>query len=188
MPDPMYRQIAEDLRQKIETGELRAGSQLPTQLEFSESNNASRNTVRDAVRWLISRGLVETRPGHGTFVGEKIDPFVLTIDVAHGFGVEAGTAFYESEVKAGHRTPTVDPPRIEIHKAAGVISSELQLAEGTVFENHRTSYDESGKPLRFAVTSYPADRNQFVATSGQVPLEIAQPTQATANGAERVVR
>jgi DNA-binding GntR family transcriptional regulator len=54
MANPMYRQIAEDLRE----------------------HDASRNTVRDAVKWLTSLGLVETRPGQGTFVVDDIDPFV----------------------------------------------------------------------------------------------------------------
>jgi DNA-binding GntR family transcriptional regulator len=65
---PIYRQIADDLRQKIESGELGHGDQLPTELELRESYDASRNTVRDAVKWLITRGLIETRPGQGTFV------------------------------------------------------------------------------------------------------------------------
>ena len=72
--DPMYRQIAEDLRRKIEAGELPRGAQLPTEIELREQYNASRNTVRDAIKWLITRGLVETRPGQGTFVVEKITP------------------------------------------------------------------------------------------------------------------
>jgi DNA-binding GntR family transcriptional regulator len=71
MPDPMYRQIAEDLRQKIESGELGHGDQLPTELELRERYEASRNTVRDAVKWLTTRGLVETRPGQGTFVVDR---------------------------------------------------------------------------------------------------------------------
>src|SRR5215469_6279722 len=88
MPEPMYRQIAEDLRRKIESGGLEAGSQLPTEFELREQYDASRNTVRDAVKWLITRGLVETRPGQGTFIVEKIDPFVTTItdDPATGRG------------------------------------------------------------------------------------------------------
>ena len=74
MADPMYRQIAEDLRRQIEAGELAPGAQLRTELELREKYNASRNTVRDAIKWLITRGLVETRPGQGTFVVQKIDP------------------------------------------------------------------------------------------------------------------
>ena len=62
MADPMYRQIADDLRRQIESGELPPGAQLRTELELREEYNTSRNTVRDAIKWLITRGLVETRP------------------------------------------------------------------------------------------------------------------------------
>ena len=75
----MYRQIAEDLRRQIEDGELAPGSQLLTELELREKYNASRNTIRDAIKPLITRGLVETRPGQGTFVVQKIVPFVTTL-------------------------------------------------------------------------------------------------------------
>ena len=50
MVDPMYRQIAEDLRRQIEAGELAPGAQLRTELELREKYNASRNTVRDAIK------------------------------------------------------------------------------------------------------------------------------------------
>ena len=79
MVDPMYRQIAEDLRRQIEDGELLPGDQLRTELELREKYNASRNTVRDAIKWLITRGMVETRPGQGTFVVQRIIPFVTTL-------------------------------------------------------------------------------------------------------------
>ena len=86
MPDPLYRQIAEDLRQQIESGELPPGSQLRTELELREHYDASRNTIRDAVKLLITRGLVATRPGQGTFVVDKIEPFTITLDIKTGFG------------------------------------------------------------------------------------------------------
>ena len=76
MSNPMYRQIAEDLRAKIESGELAPGTRLRTELELREDYDASRNTVRDAIKWLTNLGLVETRPGQGTFVVQKIAPFV----------------------------------------------------------------------------------------------------------------
>ncbi|HUY49023.1 MAG TPA: hypothetical protein VMV92_25435 [Streptosporangiaceae bacterium] len=37
MVDPIYRQIAEDLRRQIEVGELPPGAQLRTELEFREA-------------------------------------------------------------------------------------------------------------------------------------------------------
>ena len=81
MADPLYKQIADDLRAKIESGELARGAQLATEIELMEQYTASRNTVRDAIKLLVSRSLVDTRPGRGTFVVEKVDPFdtILTV-------------------------------------------------------------------------------------------------------------
>src|SRR5690348_2236490 len=59
---PMYQQIADDLRRQIESGVLSPGQQLPTELDLREKYDASRNTVRDAIKRLTSLGLVETRP------------------------------------------------------------------------------------------------------------------------------
>src|SRR6266851_4122292 len=104
MADPMYRRIAEDLRTKIESGELARGSQLATEIELREQYDASRNTVRDAIKWLTTLGLVETRPGQGTFVIEKINPFVTTLtddpETGRGGGEEG---VYIAEVAASHR-------------------------------------------------------------------------------------
>src|ERR1700760_240127 len=75
MANPMYRQIAEDLRAQIEGGDLEPGQQLRTEIELREHYGASRNTIRDAVKLLTAWGLVETRPGQGTFVVQKIEPY-----------------------------------------------------------------------------------------------------------------
>ena len=90
MADPMYRQIADDLRGQIESGDLEPGQQLPTELELRDHHEASRNTVRDAIKWLTSLGLVETRPGQGTFVARKEDPFVTTLTRKEGEVAEGG--------------------------------------------------------------------------------------------------
>jgi GntR family transcriptional regulator len=45
------------------------------------------------------------------------------------------------------------------------------------FETIRTGYDESGKPLRLTVTTYPADRNQFVMNVGDVPSGSTHPPE-----------
>ena len=58
MAQPMYQQIADDLRAQIEAHDLHPGEQLPTELQLRERYDASRNTVRDAIKRLISLGLV----------------------------------------------------------------------------------------------------------------------------------
>ena len=81
MANPMYREIADDLRAQIEGGGLEPGQQLQTEIELREHYKASRNTIRDAIKLLIAWGLVETRPGQGTFVVRKIEPYVTTLTV-----------------------------------------------------------------------------------------------------------
>jgi GntR family transcriptional regulator len=97
----MYVQIAEDLRKQIELGALTPnstdpavltpGEQLPTELELRERYEASRNTVRDAIKRLTSLGLVESRPGRrGTFVTRKIKPFVTVLSIEPNTGEGGG--------------------------------------------------------------------------------------------------
>jgi GntR family transcriptional regulator len=153
MLDPIYRRIADDLRQKIESGELKAGGQLPTELELRDRYEASRNTVRDAVKWLINLGLVETRPGQGTFVVQKFDPFVTTLDSATGFGGESDA--YANVVSATGRKPTDSVPRVEIQQAEGVIAAELGLEQGsTVLSRHQQRLID-GAPYSLQTTFYP---------------------------------
>src|SRR5436309_3103221 len=121
MAEAMYRRIADDLREKIEAEELAPGSRLPTEADLQRRYNASRNTVRDAIKWLTTRGLVETRPGQGTFVTERITSFITTLtgDPAGGVGEEE---VYRAEVEAARRKPTVSKPTVEIQEAAGQVA------------------------------------------------------------------
>jgi GntR family transcriptional regulator len=131
MAQPMYQQIADNLRSQIEAGILEPGQQLPTELELREQYKASRNTVRDAIKRLTSLGLVESRPGSGTFVTQDIDPFitVLSQDADTGYGGGEG-ATYLSQVNAAHRTPAVSPVRVEQKPAPEAIALRLRIRKG----------------------------------------------------------
>ncbi len=269
MPDPMWKQIAEDLREKIESGALgHGGKALPTELELQDEYRASRNTVRDAIKWLAARNLVYTRSGQGTFVTQKIDPFVTALSTNLLPTAQIEGAAYASEVESQRRRPTVSVPRIEIQRAGSLRTNELQLPHDAnvisrhqqryidgvpyslqttfypmrlveqgavqliqaedisvgavayleqtlgikevgwrdritvrvpdanemaffalpddgriaVFEFSRTGFSASGEPFRVTVTTYPADRNQFVMIAGTVPPDGASAeTDASAN-------
>ena len=158
MANPMYRQIAEDLRQRIVSGELAPGSQLPTELELRERFNASRNTVRDAIKWLTNLGLVATRPGQGTFVVEKIDPFVtkLSGNPKTGFGGGEGTS-YLSEVSEGNRKPTTSRIRVEIQEAAPDIAEKLGKPAGSVVVSRHEKRYIDGTPWSLQTSFYPME-------------------------------
>lgn len=130
VPEPTYRRIAESLRQQIAAGTLKPGEQLPTEQEMADTWRTSRSTVRDAIKLLIARSLVQARPGQGTFVTEKITPIVTDLSATHDLGTTE-TARYYIDVLRQQRMPRSTVPRVEILPAAGIMAGELQVPEGS---------------------------------------------------------
>jgi DNA-binding GntR family transcriptional regulator len=71
---PPWRQVADDLRRRIESGEFPPGSPMPSLSALEEQYKVSRTTARKAVGALRDAGLVESVRGWGTFVSEKRSP------------------------------------------------------------------------------------------------------------------
>ena len=167
MAQPMYQQIADDLRAQIEAHDLHPGQQLPTELQLRERYDASRNTVRDAIKRLISLGLVETRPGQGTFVVKKIDPFVTTLsaDPKTGFGGGEGATFL-SEVGSRHRLPEHSTPRVEVQVPPHEVALRLRVTPGEQVVSRKQERYIDGEPWSLQVSYYPF---HFV-TGGRAPL------------------
>jgi GntR family transcriptional regulator len=63
-----YLQLVQQVRQALRVGIIRSGDQLPTVREVVEKLAINPNTVLKAYRELEYEGLVEGRPGQGTFV------------------------------------------------------------------------------------------------------------------------
>lgn len=63
-----YRDIADDLRTRVQAGEYLAGRLLPSEAELSARYHASRVTIRRALEALRTEGLVSSRQGFGWFV------------------------------------------------------------------------------------------------------------------------
>ncbi len=68
---PLYEQIVNDIRSKIERGELKPGEQIWTQQELAARYGVSLITVKNALAYLVNEGILYTRVGRGTFVAEK---------------------------------------------------------------------------------------------------------------------
>ena len=62
---------SEDILQYIKDHNLTAGDKLPTEMELSQLLGVGRNTVREALRLLLSRNIVVIRQGAGSFVSDK---------------------------------------------------------------------------------------------------------------------
>ncbi|TWU59284.1 HTH-type transcriptional repressor YtrA [Rubripirellula tenax] len=67
---PIYQQIVDQIRNRIVTGGLNAGDELPAMRTLAETLQVNPNTVARAYRELEVEGLVEKRRTTGTFVAE----------------------------------------------------------------------------------------------------------------------
>lgn len=67
-PPRLYEEVARDLTEAIVRGDYAPGAFLPTEQEFSRAYGASRNVVREALKVLMARGLIEMLHGRGSRV------------------------------------------------------------------------------------------------------------------------
>jgi GntR family transcriptional regulator len=156
MAEPLYREIAEDLRRKIDEGELEQGEQLRTEDELMDLHRASRNTVRRAIKELSVRGLVYTLHGKGTFVTEEVPPIVTTLTTGPKTGGGGGEGrVYTAEVAASGREATAGDPRVEVQKANPAVADSLRIPEGTdVISRHQERFVD-GRPWSLQTSFYP---------------------------------
>jgi len=71
---PRYQQIARQLKNAIEQGELKAGARLPSSRTWSQELGVSRSTVENAYGELVAQGWLERRGQAGTFVSGHVRP------------------------------------------------------------------------------------------------------------------
>lgn len=70
-PTPLYAQLTRAIQFAIATGKLRIGEQLPTVRQMAVDLKINANTVAKVYLELERTGIVETRRGVGTFIGDR---------------------------------------------------------------------------------------------------------------------
>ncbi len=78
----LYRQVADQLRAMIDSGEYAVGSRLPTERDLAEQLKVSRSTVREALIALEVEGLVRIRVGSGIYVIEPAESAAMLAQAA----------------------------------------------------------------------------------------------------------
>ncbi|WP_347834307.1 GntR family transcriptional regulator [Gracilibacillus sp. JCM 18860] len=89
--------MIEQIKTKINEGELEAGERLPSEMELAKQLNVSRNTLREALRILEEENVIIRRHGIGTFINKKpvfsggIEELFSITDFIKREGKEPGT-------------------------------------------------------------------------------------------------
>ncbi|NLE43712.1 MAG: GntR family transcriptional regulator [Chloroflexi bacterium] len=134
IPVPLYYQLSEQLRARIESGDLAAGERIPSVQELSAQHSISPMTAQKAIAELVRSGLVEVRRGIGTFVA----PDKVT------FGLRYLSSFSQDALMHG-LTPHVQLLTQELEVPPHQIAERLRLApdERAVHLVRLRFYDET---------------------------------------------
>jgi GntR family transcriptional regulator len=145
---PLYFQLRQHVRLRIEGGEWPSGERIPSETELTEQFGVSRATVREALSELVREGLLERRQGFGTVVRDR----KITQDVSQFY------TFPSAMIGAGLRPSTE------------VLSVETVLFDAGVAHHlgRRSSEDRAVKVSRLRF----ADGEPLILESSYLPAEL----------------
>lgn len=78
---PLYRQLADEIRRQIKSGEILPGQKLMSEAEMLKAYGVGRLTVRNALQLLVSEGLLKKSQGKGTFCADTKEKGSLNVQV-----------------------------------------------------------------------------------------------------------
>src|ERR1700685_4472179 len=130
----LYEQIVQQIEDSILKGTLKAGDQLPSERELALKFGVSRTAVREAVKALHEKGLVEAYSGRGTFITDGTTEAVrqsinlmMRIDQAEGSeNLAEVRQILEPEIAALAATRIQEPQLVLMREAFTVMNDALK--------------------------------------------------------------
>jgi GntR family transcriptional repressor for pyruvate dehydrogenase complex len=130
----LYEQIVQQIEESIVSGTLKPGDQLPAERELAQRFGVSRTAVREAVKALREKGLVEAYSGRGTFITDGTSQAVRqSLDLMVKIGQAEGSG-HLAEVRA------ILEPEI-----AALAATRIQDAELTTMREAVGTMDRAGQ-------------------------------------------
>src|SRR5579875_889830 len=133
---PAYKAIQLALQEMIQNDGLGPGDSLPSERELAKNHAVSLMTARAALTGLERQGLVERRPGSGTFVAvPKINynKLMSTTELMAGRGLQAASRVLSSGIIGGFSEVTAplglseNAPLIKLHRLRLVQKQPIAL-------------------------------------------------------------
>ncbi len=162
----LHGQVAHDIGVRIVQGEIAVGDALPNEETFSAQLNVSRTALREAIKVLAAKGLLQSRPKTGTKVRPRaewnlLDPDVLAWQfyeapdeaiVANLFEIREMLEPYAAALAAQRRTPA----HLAVLRQA--LADMAEAGEG----------ETTGPDLRFHQGILDATGNEFLSAFGSL--------------------
>jgi DNA-binding FadR family transcriptional regulator len=161
-PQRLYRQIAEQLRAGMLSGEFVVGSRLPAERDLAKQLSVSRSSVREALIALEVEGWVEVRTGSGIYVLDR-SKINANINAINNIAIQAlntpANDIFEGENTLLSENKAEWGP-LELIRARRVVEGET--AAIAALQAKRKDIDAMGKALRMMQTE---------AAAGILPLD-----------------
>lgn len=152
---PAYRQVADAIRADIESGKLRPRDALPSIADIQRTHKVSNGTAQNAVRYLRSQGLIESRQGAGSFVREERPWIAVTASWWAPPG-EGEPDYWTAQTKAHGFAGTQEIVHVGPVAPSDVVRAELGTEDETVVIRDRILYLD-GVPMQLVQSYYPHD-------------------------------
>src|ERR1700686_4472574 len=131
----LYEKIVQQMEEYIVKGDLKAGDQLPAERDLAQRFGVSRTAVREAVKALREKGLVEAYSGRGTFITDGTTQAVRqSLDLMVKIGQPEGST-HLAEVRA------ILEPEIAALAAVRIQEPELSTMREAVAAMDRAGKD-----------------------------------------------
>ncbi|SBT69303.1 GntR family transcriptional regulator [Micromonospora sediminicola] len=153
---PAYQRIATAIRDKIVSGELAGGEQLPTELELAEQWGVARQTVRNGIAVLVSEGLVVAKRPLGHFVRKRENMLYRPQGESRDQPVSPEMDRFYQQITEEGRVPsqTID---VSLVQATPDIAQRLRVDPGTVVVARRRVRYINGEPININDSHFPLD-------------------------------
>jgi GntR family transcriptional regulator len=152
-----YQEIAERLRDQIDSGALQPGERLPSEPDLVKLFDASRNTVRLAIASLTNSGLVVTRQGLGTFVNEPAVPFTALLSRVKTQPAGQSSSTLLPEVSNIDEEPQTSHQVVEKSPSSPSVAEKLEIEPGERVVIRRRHGSIGGVPWMMMASYFPLD-------------------------------
>lgn len=147
-----YRDIANDLRQQIDSGELPPGSRVPGENDLMVTYGIEQPTARRALDALKNEGLIVAKRGSGTFVREFKPIRRVSPDRLKATSWGSGQPIWSTDIGTRPRTEGVT---VDVEVPSASIADVLKLDDGARVVVRRRRYVVDDKPVQLATSYFP---------------------------------
>jgi GntR family transcriptional regulator len=154
---PVYKQIADHLRDAIARRRLPEGEQLPSEAQLMEHYGVARMTIRNALRLLQDEGLTTAEHGRGVYVRARPPVRRLASDRFAQRHRKEGKAAFTVEAAQVGATPQVDMLTVSEAQPPAEVADRLKVDDDASVVVRSRRYLLDGKPVETAVSYIPAD-------------------------------